>query len=47
MQPFWTAKIKELVEKWGVIDEMEIESDGTAHLQVILGQLKPREQVKV
>lgn len=47
MQQFWTQKIQELETEWGTIDEMETGVDGTAHLQVILGCLKPHEQVKV
>jgi hypothetical protein len=47
MQPYWSAKIREFIEKWGTIDEMEITPDGTAYLQVLLGQLNPNEQVKV
>jgi len=47
MSSRWAAKIRLLIEIWGIIDEMEIDSLGTAHLQVMLGRVKPENQVKV
>ena len=38
---------KKLEERWGHCDELEGGIDGTAHLQVALGMLKPHEHVRL
>lgn len=47
MRPYWQKKIDELIAEWGTIDEVDIEVDGTAHLQVMLGQLNEEDQVEL
>lgn len=47
MRPHWDAKIQLLKDIWGSIDEMETGPTGTAHLQVTLGRLPPKEQLRV
>ncbi|KAI5850492.1 hypothetical protein DFP73DRAFT_524230 [Morchella snyderi] len=41
------AEAEQIEEKWGIVGEVELGTDGTAHLQVGLGCLKPEEVVKL
>lgn len=47
MRRHWQKKIDELKEKWGTIDELDTGINGTAHLSVMLGRLRPEEHVQV
>lgn len=48
MVKFGLREVAEKIEaKWGAVDEVELGTDGTAHLQVGLGYLKPEEVVKL
>jgi hypothetical protein len=44
---YWQEKIDLLIKLWGTIDEVDTAPDGTAHLQVMLGQLKPADHVQL
>ncbi|RPB09826.1 amine oxidase [Morchella conica CCBAS932] len=48
MVKFGLREIAEKIEaKWGPVGEVELSADGTAHLQVGLGYLRPEEVVKL